>query len=998
MSVRRPSTLTHINTIDIDNSRNKNNNNPKNNVKRKIKLSKDIKVNDHSTDKRRPKGQHNATLGASGGRKIRNQNNSLCSLTINFQSALPKKLELWRILENTDPDIIFGSETWLSPEIPSNELFPKELGYEVYRKDRPDGYGGVLLAVKTFLDPCEINIKTKAEAVFATLGSKPKVIVGSVYRTNSANTLEQMEELTNCLQKLDSKNVLWISGDLNLPDIDWTTEAVVRHQYPTQINDAFLDKMHDLGLTQINNVPTRQGNVLDVFLTNRPNLIEKNSIIPGVSDHDIIVTESKITAQKTVKRAHVVTVWKRANISAIQEETKTFSDDFLHQNFDDVEEAWGHIHQHLKSMLKDHIPTKMSSTKFHQPWISNKLKRLARRKQKAWSRAKQSKKPQDVLHYKDMKNAVRNENRKSYESYVKTLIDDDKNKNMWRFIKSRKCDSVGVSPLADQNRIYTTDKEKADILNKQFCSVFTPSDGETTSQPNTTDHPIMPDIVINVNGVEKLLTNLNVKKAAGPDGIPPRLLKMVAKEISPALTKLFQLSIAIGTVPRTWKHAYVQPIFKKGDRSEAQNYRPISLTCICCKLLEHVIRTEMTKHLESNNILNDVQHGFRKHRSCETQLVSFTDDLSTEIDRGGQMDVIFLDFAKAFDKVSHQNLINKLYSVGIQNKTLKWISAFLTDRTQQVVVNGEVSHVGQVTSGVPQGSVLGPSLFLVYINNIPDDIKSNLRLFADDTAIYKSIKSETDCEALNEDLARLQKWEVENQMKFNVSKCNVLSVTNKKKPVKFDYKLHNQNLKHVKSAKYLGVEFTSNLKWSTHINQLASRANKTSAYIHRNLKGCPIPVQTQAFQAVVRPTLEYCSTIWDPHHQKDIDTLEKCQNRAARRIARKFSPRESASKIKNNIGLETLESRRKIKKLTTFHNIVHNKISVGLPTNVNRATRKTRGHETKFVLPQSRTNSHRHSFFPSTVRLWNDLPPEAAETNCPDLFQRIMNAHKRSKL
>ena len=195
----------------------------------------------------------------------------------------------------------------------------------------------------------------------------------------------------------------------------------------------------------------------------------------------------------------------------------------------------------------------------------------------------------------------------------------------------------------------------------------------------------MRDITITVEGIEKLLMNVKPKKAAGPDNIPSRLLQLIAIELAPALTKLFQLSLDYGEIPNEWKHAFVQPIHKKGNKSEAQNYRPISLTCICCKLLEHIIRTSITEHLENNNILSDTQHGFRKQRSCETQLITITHDLSSELDRGGQTDIIFLDFAKAFDKVPHKSLLHKLHTVGIRNKTLTWITAFLNGRTQQVV-------------------------------------------------------------------------------------------------------------------------------------------------------------------------------------------------------------------------------------------------------------------------------------------------------------------------
>ena len=191
----------------------------------------------------------------------------------------------------------------------------------------------------------------------------------------------------------------------------------------------------------------------------------------------------------------------------------------------------------------------------------------------------------------------------------------------------------------------------------------------------------MPNITISENGIQKLLANLNPRKAAGPDKLPCRLLKELAVELAPALTILYNKSIHTGNIPQVWKHAIVQPVFKKGDRGLASNYRPISLTCVCCKFLEHVVRSSITKDLESNNIITDAQHGFRKKRSCETQLILTAQDLAAELDNSGQTDAILLDFSKAFDKVPHQRLLIKLDYYGIRGQTKKWIESFLRGRT-----------------------------------------------------------------------------------------------------------------------------------------------------------------------------------------------------------------------------------------------------------------------------------------------------------------------------
>ena len=506
----------------------------------------------------------------------------------------------------------------------------------------------------------------------------------------------------------------------------------------------------------------------------------------------------------------------------------------------------------------------------------------------------------------------------------------------------------------------------------------------------------MPPINVTVQGIFKLLKNLNPSKASGPDKIPCRLLVLTAHEIAPALTHLFSLSLKTGDIPEAWRHALVQPVFKKGDRSSAANYRPISLTSVICKLLEHVIRSGMTAHFDKHNILVTTQHGFRKNRSCESQLILTIDDLASTLDEGGQTDTILLDFSKAFDKVPHRRLLLKLEYYGIRGNTLLWIKNFLSNRTQQVVVEGEMSSIGQVTSGVPQGSVLGPTLFLAYINDISNNISSKVRLFADDTILYRQINSPSDCRILQRDLQQLEFWEQTWQMDFNASKCHVLSVSKKKKPIVSTYILHGEQLQQVNSAKYLGVEISQDLSWSKHINNITSKANKTSAFVHRNLRGCPHQVQAKCYKTLVRPVLEYSSSVWDPSQQCLITNLEMVQRRAARRILHDFQPTTSASALVAKLELDPLSLRRKSTKATMLYKITNSLVD-STPERpwLTPAPRQLRGHGKKFLNPSCRTNILKHSFFPSAIRLWNEAPAEAVNASTPQAFKSIIEGWLR---
>ena len=252
-------------------------------------------------------------------------------------------------------------------------------------------------------------------------------------------------------------------------------------------------------------------------------------------------------------------------------------------------------------------------------------------------------------------------------------------------------------------------------------------------------------------------------------------------------------------------------VFKKGQRYDPANYGPVSLTCLCCKILEHVIVSDVLKHLDHHKILSDCQHGFCARRSCDTQLVTLCHDLTSSLDKGIQIDMLVLDFSKAFDRVPHQRLLQNLQHFRVQGSLHSWIASFLSDRTQSVVVEGSSSDSVPVVSGVPQGSVLGPMLFLLFINDLPDKIASNTRLFADDCIVYRHINDTSDCEALQEDLNMLAEWETKWGMAFHPQKCSVLSVTRSRNPFKFNYRLKGHILELQDYTKYLGVDMQSSL-------------------------------------------------------------------------------------------------------------------------------------------------------------------------------------------
>ena len=492
---------------------------------------------------------------------------------------------------------------------------------------------------------------------------------------------------------------------------------------------------------------------------------------------------------------------------------------------------------------------------------------------------------------------------------------------VWKIKK--KTDNFGISPLKRGTQLLNESTDKASILINQFRSVFTRESGPPPNLPQT--YPSIPNLEITVNGVCRLLKNINIHKAVGPDSIPNIILKTCADEISPGLTHIFKISIAQGKLPQDWLNANVSPVFKKGNRHLAENYRPVSLTSVSCKILEHIICRHLLVHFDRNKILSSLNHGFRSGYSCETQLLVTIEDLMQAHDRGHQTDVVILDFSKAFDTVPHAKLLQKVHSYGVTGSIHEWLKAFLTQRQMRVACEGSYSESVPVQSGVPQGTVLGPLLFLCHINDLPDCVKSSVRLFADDCLLYRVIRSSRDCEILQGDLIALERWANDWGMKFNAKKCYVMSIAGlHRKKSQYMYNLCQHTLLNVPNNPYLGVQLSNDLKWSTHISNVNSKASAVLGFLRRNLRHCPQNCKKTAYIALVRSILEYACVIWDPYLAKDINMLENIQKKAARFILNDYTSKTPGcvTKMLKSLDLPDLQLRRAQNRITMFYKIV----------------------------------------------------------------------------
>ena len=453
---------------------------------------------------------------------------------------------------------------------------------------------------------------------------------------------------------------------------------------------------------------------------------------------------------------------------------------------------------------------------------------------------------------------------------------------------------------------------------------------------------------------------------------------------------------------------------KKGDKHLPENYRPISLTSVISKLLEHIICHTMLSHLENNNILTDLNHGFRSGYSCETQLLITADDLLKAQNNKSQVDLAILDFSKAFDTVPHDKLLHKLSSYGIKDPLLTWLTNFLTTRQMKVVLEGTQSEETHVDSGVPQGTVLGPLLFLIHINDLPTRVRSQVRLFADDCLLYRAIRNIKDHIQLQEDLKALEDWAKDWGMRFNAKKCYILSINNK---TNHFYTLNNTTLKQVTSNPYLGITISQDLKWTEHISKITSKASSMLGLLRRNLKSCPLQCKRTAYLSLVRSTLEYGATVWNPYKEEDVKRLEKVQRRGARFITGDYKSTTTGcvTKMLADNDLQSLQERRKHLRLALLFKVINNKIPALPPTKfltpkppgrkvtaktykdhitTNIVSNHTHNNTIPYKIPQATTPQYKNSFFVKTVIDWNHLDnTTATSTNIETFRSRLVSMH-----
>lgn len=914
----------------------------------------------------------------------------------NVRSYMPKKDTVVSILDDNNTDMAIFTESWLSSDINDTELLQANSPYTAFRRDRNGRKGGgVLVFTKSNIPSYQLpnNCAHEILCVHFSVPSRTYVLI-SCYRppdSDSSFTNELHSVLLDITFKFPRASYI-LCGDFNFPEINWVNLTASSRQ-----SKDFLDLALNFNLTQTVNFPTRGTNTLDLVLTSHPENIESLSPVDGLSDHSIVLFNLNISAPIRQRSIKLIRDYSKADTSRINSELNTFFEYLKETAYTrSVDENWRLYKQKLLSLISNYVPLVCIRGEMGRPWYTNLLKKLAQKKKRLFKVAKKS---GTAPKWKNYFNCLREYNRLLKRSKKKFFHQDlldilhGNPKKFWKILTPNRHQSHNIT-LTNPDGSHVPVAKRSDVLNSYFSSVFTCEPSTNIPALPRLDFTDMPAIEVTAEGIMNLIKKLKISSSPGPDNIPVKILKATDVISSQILQIIFTQSIREGTLPKDWKINKVAPVFKSGKRSDPTNYRPISLTCIACKLLEHIIYSHIANHLERNSFFFSNQHGFRPGLSCETQLFEFTTDLHLNLDSSFQTDVIYLDFSKAFDCVPHKRLVSKLSCLHLDPLILSWITCFLTDRVQFTCVGDRCSETTKVISGVPQGSVLGPLLFLIFINDLPTGISSPIRLFADDCVIYRRVTTTDDQSVLQKDLTLIAKWCSRWMMSLNVSKCKFMHVTRKRSITTFPYCLGTVNLSEVHSYRYLGVTITNKLNWSNHILKLTADASKSLNYLRRSLYLSPPSIRKIAYETFIRTKLEYASSIWNPHQTYLADILEAVQNRATRFISSKYGHTTSVTHLKASVGLPLLASRRKISLLCLFHKLYYNfpdlRSTLLFPP-VRSSHRLFNSMSIQRL--HGSTNAFNKSFLPVAIEQWNSLPESVVAEHNPSKFRELLSSY-----
>ncbi|MBM6549284.1 reverse transcriptase family protein [Streptococcus dysgalactiae] len=787
-----------------------------------------------------------------------------CAYT-NCLSLLNKLPELKHLAHESRPHLIALTETWLHPDIGDPEIAIE--GYTVYRADSLRGRcGGAAIYVSDTLSSHSLcssfPLLHKCDTLWVhiPLRSHDTLLVGVVYRSPSCGRDDDEEFIRTFPSFLTGQEYshLLVMGDFNAPGINWGLNCSDGHPF----SHSFLQLIQENSWTQHVKEHTRHrvgqnSSLLDLILTNESHLVDEVRVKAplGKSDHALLEFDCICYWAASRNQCRLTRNFRRADFSGLISylQTAEYSDST-------TEERFTTLQNRILEADNRFVPRVAMRGKVGSR-LPRRIRRVLDERSRLFARYKVTQAAIDQLRFTQSRNRCRaliREHRNRVQQHVLETARFNRT-YLFKYVRQRRTNRPSAFTLKLSNGTPTSDRESvAELFRAHFSSVYS-----NTNRASYPDLPLRPfsqpldRISFEETDVYKLLKSLNPYSSLGPDKIHPRILKEAATSLAGPLCSVFHASLSQGILPDIWKEAVVTPIFKTGDRHDPKSYRPISLTSIPCKILERLIKRRIMTHLLSNQLISPAQHGFLPGKSCVSNLLILMDSLTQARDEGLITDAIFFDFAKAFDKVPHRPLLQKLEAYGIGGEVLSWIASFLTGRSFRVRVGDTLSDASPVVSGVPQGSVLGPLLFLIYVNDLPESVISPCLLYADDLKIWNS----SDNNVLQMDIDAIKCWSLDWDLPVNDSKCAHMSLGGQSSN---GFVIHDdlgtQDIETLNVKKDLGVWLSSSLKFSLHHQAASKKAFAILNMIRRTFPRIkPVDFIT-LYGVYVRPLLEYGNT------------------------------------------------------------------------------------------------------------------------------------------
>ena len=940
---------------------------------------------------------------------------SFCNWNLNSLS----KNDFYRITLLEAHNSIFNYDLISLCETSLNESFKTDdirlSGYKFFSCNNPDGSknGGVGLFYKEHL-PLRIRHDLCFDECLVTelQFDNRKIFFTVLYRNPSskANTPKFSAFLNNFMglyKKIADEKPFssFFTGDFNAHSQSWFPDG------DTNPEGVLIEELFDsLNLKQIISEATHffrndcRPSCIDLIVTDQPNLILDSGVRPSLDPtvkHQITYCKLNFQSQSLPSYKRHVWYYKRANIEMINRTIISFDWTSELSRYTNPTDQVRFFNNTLLNIMSNFIPNQNKT--FHPkdpPWFNGHIRHLLRKQNSLFRKYKKNGfNDDDKITLEAHRTNTLNSILEAKETFLrnqgtKLSTSGTSQKTYWNILKHflNRSKVPRIPPLFHNNTFITNCKLKAEIFNDYFSSQCTPFHNDSNLPPFTklTNEKIE-TLTISDDEIKLLLKNIDITKSTGPDNISATMLKMCGDTLVQPIRIIFLNIVKTGIYPSQWKKANVTPVHKKNDKQLVDNYRPISLLPILSKIFERIIFKNLYNHLISNHLISKNQSGFRPGDSCTNQLLFLINEIHKAFDDNNCLEVrsVYLDMSKAFDKVWHPGLIFKLKQNGVSGKLLKLLTNYLSNRYQRVVINGKNSKWAPILSGVPQGSVLGPLLFLVFVNDLENDIKCNIKFFADDTSLFSTVfnpfKSASD---LNSDLSTISKWARQWKMSFNPDPTKPAEeiIFSCKKVNTFHPPLFFQNaqVKRVNYHKHLGLILDPKLCFVRHINEKVSKAKKLIGMIKHLRSYLPIKSLEQIYKMYARPHLDYCDVIYHtPALTYDLSSalslnyrmniLEKTQYQAALAITGAWKG-TNLDKIYEELGWESLNERRIFRRLSMFYKIMHNLtpnyLKEPLPFQQGRYNLRT---DCIINIIPCRNEKHRNSFFPNTISLWNNL-------------------------